>query len=84
MRKCPYCKEEVKGRSDKLFCSPYCKSSYHYQETLNNEDNLFKVIDKQLKLNRRLLKDYNKSGKSVVRKETLLKEGFNPKYFTHY
>ena len=84
MRKCPHCKEEVKGRSDKKFCSIYCKSSYHYHDTINNESNLFRIIDKQLRLNRRLLKNYNKSGKAVVRKETLLKEGFNPKYFTHY
>ena len=84
MRKCPYCTEEVRGRSDKLFCTSYCKSSYHYQASLANEDNLFKIIDKQLKLNRLLLKGYNKSGKAVVRKEALLKEGFNSKYFTHY
>jgi hypothetical protein len=31
-----------------------------------------------------LLKNYNKAGMSVVRKEALLEEGFNPKYFTHY
>ena len=84
MRKCPHCKEEVKGRSDKKFCSTYCKSSYHYHDTINNESNLFRIIDKQLRLNRRLLKNYNKSGKSTVRKDTLLKEGFNPKHFTHY
>jgi len=35
-------------------------------------------------MNRRLLKAYNKAGKATVRKETLLSDGFNPKYFTHY
>ena len=44
----------------------------------------FKKIDNQLKLNRRLLKNYNKAGKAVIRKNDLLAEGFNPKYFTHY
>ena len=84
MKKCPYCKTKIKGRADKVFCTPYCKSSYHYQESLNEDDDLFRSIDKQLRLNRRLLKNYNKAGKAVVRKEALTKEGFNPNYFTHY
>ena len=84
MKKCPNCKEKVIGRSDKIFCTSYCKSSNHYQKDIQKDKNLFRKIDKQIKLNRRLLKLYNKSGKAVVRKEELLKEGFNPKYFTHY
>ncbi len=84
MRKCINCNEPVKGRSDKIFCTPYCKSSYHYQDSLDKEESLFKSIDKQLRLNRRLLKKYNKAGKAVVRKKALMSEGFNPKYFTHY
>ena len=84
MKKCPNCNEDFDGRSDKKFCSPYCKSSYHYQKTKESEQSLFKSIDTQLKLNRRLLKAYNKAGKSVVRKQELIKEGFNPKFFTHY
>ena len=83
-KKCPACNEIVKGRTDKIFCSPFCKSSYHYKKNIDCDDNMFIRIDKILKKNRRILKSYNKSGKSTVRKETLLKEGFNPKYFTHY
>jgi len=30
------------------------------------------------------LKLYNKAGKATLRKEVLLEEGFNPRYFTHY
>jgi hypothetical protein len=40
--------------------------------------------DKQLKLNRRLLKNFNKAGKAVIRKEELLLEGFIPNHFTQY
>lgn len=83
-RTCPECKEVITGRTDKIFCSPYCKSSYHYKQNKDKESNLFKKIDDQLKLNRRLLKNYNKAGKATVRKEVLNAEGFNPKYFTHY
>ena len=83
-RRCLECNEIIKGRSDKKFCSVYCKSSYHYKKNLENKDSLFVSIDKSLKQNRRILKNYNKAGKSIVRKETLIKEGFNPKIFTHY
>jgi len=41
-------------------------------------------VDKQLKVNRRLLKAFNKSGKSTVRAEVLRGQGFNPNFFTHY
>lgn len=41
-------------------------------------------VDKQLKVNRRLLKAFNKSGKSTVRAEVLREQGFNPNFFTHY
>ena len=81
---CLECGETLKGRKDKRFCTPYCKSSYHYKKTCDNEASLFKKIDYQLKLNRRLLKNYNKAGKAIIRKEELLSVGFNPKYFTHY
>jgi hypothetical protein len=84
MRKCPNCDELVTGRADKKFCSSYCKSSYHYQLSQNQKESLFVSIDKQLKRNRKLLKSYNKAGKATVRKEELIKEGFNPNFFTHY
>tara|TARA_B100000809_G_scaffold261477_1_gene310481 strand:- start:2024 stop:2401 length:378 start_codon:yes stop_codon:yes gene_type:complete len=84
IKKCLNCSEELKGRAGKVFCTPYCRSNYHYQKNKEKGDTLFASIDKQLKLNRRLLTNYNKAGKAVIRKDELLKAGFNPKYFTHY
>ena len=83
-RKCPECNEIIIGRSDKVFCTPFCKSSYHYKKNLENDNNIFIRIDKILKQNRRILKSFNKSGKTTVRKDVLINDGFNPKYFTHY
>ncbi len=37
-----------------------------------------------MRLNRKLLKEYNKAGKSVVRSKVLLDFGFDPNFFTHY
>tara|TARA_R110002020_G_scaffold448014_1_gene660645 strand:+ start:340 stop:705 length:366 start_codon:yes stop_codon:yes gene_type:complete len=82
-KKCPVCNQLIKGRSDKRFCSGSCKNSYHYEKRQDTEA-FYLEVDKQLKTNRKILKAYNKKGFSTVKKEELLKEGFNPKYFTHY
>ena len=83
-KRCPNCNELIIGRIDKVFCNAYCKSNYHYENKKKQEPSLFQKIDKQLKLNRRLLSHFNQSGKSIIRKEKLLEAGFNPNYFTHY
>lgn len=83
-RKCKACNEALVGRRDKKFCNDYCRSSYHYEQNQDKKPSMFQVIDKQLKVNRMILKNFNKGGKVTVRKEVLLGEGFNPKYFTHY
>ncbi len=84
MAACPNCGEEVIGREGKKFCSPYCKSNYHYERNKKKENTFFKTVDKQLKLNRKILKNYNRAGKATVRAEVLAKHGFNPNYFTHF
>jgi predicted nucleic acid-binding Zn ribbon protein len=84
MSACLNCNEALTGRLDKKYCSEYCKSNYHYEQKKGQTNSLFKRIDLQLKLNRRLLKDFNKAGKATVRAEKLLALGFNPDYFTHY
>lgn len=83
-RNCPNCQEPFEGRSDKIFCSRYCKSNFNYHRDKNVHQTRFKQVDSQLKLNRRILKRFNRSGKSVVRQEELFAEGFKPKFFTGY
>lgn len=83
-KKCLICGEVFEGRIDKVFCTSYCRSANQYQINKNKEESLFKTIDKQLKLNRRILAKYNKAGKATIRKGTLIDEGFDPKYFTNY
>lgn len=82
--KCKNCSTILQGRSDKIYCDNYCKSAYQYKNEKENQSNFYLKVDKQLKSNRKILKAYNKAGKSTVRAEELLKEGFNPNYFTHY
>ena len=83
-RYCVECGESFVGRADKIFCNESCKAAHHYRRNMDNQDSLYKQIDKQLKTNRRILKEYNKAGKATVRKSQLIDQGFNPKFFTHY
>ncbi|MTI21242.1 hypothetical protein E1176_09440 [Fulvivirga sp. RKSG066] len=83
MKYCLACEEELEGRVDKKYCSEYCKSAYHYERNKQKEKTLFRKIDDQLKLNRKILRKYNTAGKATVRKAVLHNKGFNPKYFTH-
>lgn len=80
---CPVCGAVVKGRSDKKFCSKKCKSIDQYENRQKTEV-FYLEVDRQLKLNRRILKKYNRSGYTVIRKSELIGEGFDPRYFTHY
>lgn len=84
VRRCLNCQAELEGRVDKKYCNDYCKSNFNYEKNKKKESSLFKQIDSQLKLNRRLLRDYNRSGKSTVRMEKFHAAGFNPNYFTHF
>ncbi|WMI70058.1 hypothetical protein [Mangrovimonas sp. YM274] len=82
--KCLKCRKKLKGRSDKKFCNDHCKSAYHYRKSLEGELKFYNDVLRVLRNNRKILKLYNRAGKSTVRCEVLLKEGFNPNFFTHY
>jgi len=80
---CPVCQSSVKGRSDKVFCSTKCKSIHQY-ETRQEKEAFYLEVDRQLKVNRKVLKTYNLSGFTTVRKKRLIDDGFDPNFFTHY
>ncbi|MGJ8716592.1 MAG: hypothetical protein ACSHXG_15945 [Maribacter stanieri] len=83
-KECIHCSKELRGRTDKKFCDPQCKSAYQYQIEKQNPERFYNKVDNQLKLNRKLLKEYNKGGKVTIRSNVLLEIGFNPNFFTHY
>ena len=84
LKKCLTCGRELEGRIDKKFCDVHCKSAYLYEQAKTEEPKFYNKVDIQLKLNRRVLKHYNKAGKSIVRASTLLEQGFDPHFFTHF
>lgn len=83
MKICPVCGKKLQGRIDKIYCIPKCKNVAQYEKRIIHEQ-FYMFVDRQLKTNRRILKGFNKAGKATVRKDVILGEGFNPKYFTHY
>lgn len=61
---CLYCKTEIVGRTDKKYCNLHCKSAYQYQQSKERPERFYNRVDNQLKLNRKILKEYNKGVKS--------------------
>lgn len=84
LKKCLVCNSNLQGRSDKVFCDAHCKSSYHYKKSIEEAPRFYDQVENQLKLNRKILKSFNKAGKVTIRANKLIELGFNPKFFTHY
>ncbi len=85
IRTCKMCKREIKGRSDKVFCSVKCKSDYAYSLRAVT-DIATESIDKILHRNRSILLEI--LGKSKVqmriKREILEAKKFNYNYITNY
>lgn len=81
---CPNCNEEVSGCIDRVFCTTYCKTNFHYEKNKEKINVRFKEVDLQLKLNRKILRNFNKAGKATIRYEKMIESGFNPSIFTNY
>ena len=83
-KECLYCKSPLTGRTDKKYCDLHCKSAYQYQKRKQEPERFYNKVDNQLRLNRKILKEYNKGGKVIVRSDVLFELGFDPNFFTHY
>ncbi|MNK06387.1 hypothetical protein D3C87_242820 [compost metagenome] len=82
-RYCLDCHTDIKGRADKKFCDDQCRNNYNNKR--KSEDGAFvKKINQILNKNRRLLRDENNNGNSSVKKDILIKRGFDFDYHTHY
>lgn len=78
---CLECGEKIIGRTDKKFCSDYCRNSHHNK--VNKESsNLVRNINNLLRRNHRILEELNPTGKTSVPKSKLLARGFDFQHFT--
>lgn len=82
-RVCLMCGDEIKqGRIDKKFCCSQCRVQYNNSNQREEEQNI-KQINSILRKNRSILKKLNPVGKTTVRKDLLLKNDFDFRFFTH-
>lgn len=80
-KQCLECGDKIIGRADKKFCSDGCRNSYN--NALNKDGkNLLRNINNRLRKNYRILETLNTKDKTKVKKETLLKHGFNFTFYT--
>jgi len=81
-RICLDCNAVINGRADKKFCDDQCRT--HYNNRIRTEDNSFvNEVNRVLKKNRAILKTKNPDGKIKVKREALLRKGFDFTYHTH-
>jgi len=79
---CVECGATVHGRSDKRFCSTYCRSTYNNKKN-GGETQLVRDINRTLKRNRRILGTLNTKGKTKVKRSKLADLEFNFNYHTN-
>lgn len=80
--KCLECGKKLPERLGQKFCNPNCKSAFHYRNSKLKEPSLYVRVERQLKLNRMILKQHFLSGKTILDKEGLIIEGYDFYYFT--
>lgn len=78
---CQECGEKIVGRTDKKFCSDYCRNAYH-NKINKDSSNLIRNTNNLLRKNYRILEELNPNGKTTVAKNKLLAKGFSFEYFT--
>lgn len=82
-RFCLDCHAELKGRTDKKFCDDQCRNNYNNK--LKSEDSEFvRKINQILNKNRKTLREESNNGLDKVKREILVKKGFDFDYHTHY
>ncbi len=82
-KKCPVCSRELRGRTDKVFCSAKCKNN------LNNAKNRvlqekIKPITEKLKQNYEILENLLTAGRKEVSSTELQGKGFDFNYLTNF
>lgn len=80
-RNCLACGEVLRGRSDKKFCSDYCRNSYN--NNINRDaKNFIRNTNNRLRKNWRILEQLNPNEKSKTSKRMLLSLGFDFSCYT--
>lgn len=84
-KKCKICEKPIKGRTDKIFCSTYCKNVYHKKVRYATKVAAIE-INGYLKRNYTILSEVLGTNKTQIKvyRNQLEKKGFRFKYHTHF
>lgn len=80
-KNCLECEEKIIGRTDKKFCSDYCRNAYN-NKLNKDQKNLVRNINNRLRKNYRILENLNPDKKTTTTLNKLQAKGFNFNYFT--
>ena len=81
-KECIVCGEDFIGRSDKKFCSAYCRTTF-YNKSNSDVSKYMRNVNNRLRRNRRILAKFNPEGKATVHRNALMDEGFKFDYVTN-
>lgn len=81
-RTCTECGKVLHGRADKKFCNDGCRNA-HNNRVNAPATNFIRNVNATLGRNRKILDELNPSGKVKVKREMLLKNGFDFEYYTN-
>jgi hypothetical protein len=81
MERCRECGAELRGRSDKQFCSDMCRNAYHNKKK-EKLDTIVLDINHILLGNYKIIKTLILKGENRITIDAAIKMGFNFTYFT--
>lgn len=81
-RECSDCGATLRGRSDKKFCDDQCRSNFNNRMKAGIYSSM-RPVNTILRKNHAILSKICLEKKVIIKKDDLLKHGFNPDYHTH-
>lgn len=81
-RVCKVCGEIVHGRSDKQYCSDYCRAT-HFHTVNADVTSYMRRVNYTIRKNRSILSLLNPKGRSRVHKKKLMEYGMNFDFYTN-
>jgi hypothetical protein len=83
IRVCMQCSKPIKGRSDKKFCTAYCRTDYNNILQKKKTTDCLKNINEILLHNRTILKELSESKIYKTKEDQLIALGFHFHFHTH-
>lgn len=81
-RACLDCGSPLRGRTDKKFCDDQCRSNFNNRMKADCYSSI-RPVNSILRKNHAILSRLCRGNKVRIKKDELLRNGFNPDYHTH-